>query len=297
VALDSLTSDEVLAYAAAAERYSEHPLGHAIVEAASAAGLPVLTMANAQVLTGFGVRADCAGHAVLAGNRALLEAQGVAVDADADAVFADLERRGYTVAPVAVDGQVVGALALADSVRPTAAATVAALRRSGIRQTVMISGDCAPAVKAVAAQVGVDAWHAGVLPAHKLALIQQLRAGGNGVAYVGDGVNDAPALAAADVGVAMGAAGADVAIETAQVALMTDDIRAASHLLGLARETLRTIKASVVFSMSMNVLSLTLGMLGLIGPAAGALMHELSALPVLAYSARLVAYRTKQQVS
>jgi P-type E1-E2 ATPase len=142
----------------------------------------------------------------------------------------------------------------------------------------------------VARQLGVDEHHAEVLPQRKLELIRQLQAAGRTTAYIGDGVNDAPALAAADVGIAMGVAGADVAIETAGVALLTDDMRKTPHLLALAAETLRTIRVSVAFSMSMNLLSLILSMAGIIGPALGALMHELSALPVLAYSARLVSY-------
>jgi P-type E1-E2 ATPase len=290
VALDSLSPDEVLTYAASAEKFSEHPLGCAIVEAARIRGLAVLEPRDPQVLTGYGVRAWSDGRQVLVGNRALLGSSGVAVNDGHGARLAELEARGYTVIPVAVEGRLAGAIALADAVRPEAAWAIRALKAAGLQGTVMISGDHAATVEAVARQLGVDEYHAQVLPQQKLDLIRQLQAHGRRVAYVGDGVNDAPALATADVGIAMGAAGTDVAIETAQVALMTDDIRKLPHLLGLARETLRTVRACVAFSTSMNLLSLCLSMLGVIGPAAGAMMHELSALPVLAYSARLVAY-------
>jgi P-type E1-E2 ATPase len=167
------------------------------------------------------------------------------------------------------------------------------LKNVGVKKTVLISGDNATAVKNVATQLGVDEYHAHVLPDQKLAIIKQLQQQGLRVAYVGDGVNDAPALATANVGVAMGVAGTDVAIETAGIALMNDDMRNLPHLIALARESLRTIRVNVAFSLSMNVLSVVLSFFGIIGPALGALMHEFSALPVLAYSARLVAYTSR----
>ncbi len=261
--------------------------------AATARGLPVSEQYDAEVLTGYGVRARSNGRQVLVGNRALLDAEAVSLTPEHEARIVGLEAAGYTVAPVAVDRQVVGLIALADTIRPGAVAAVRALKAAGLHKSVLISGDNPAAVAAVAAQLGVDEYHSQVLPQQKLDLIQQIQASGRQVAYVGDGVNDAPALATADVGIAMGAAGSDVAIETADIALMTDDMHKLPHLLQLSRETLRTIRVSVAFSMGMNLLSLTLSTLGIIGPAVGALMHELSALPVLAYSARLVAYRAR----
>jgi Cd2+/Zn2+-exporting ATPase len=157
----------------------------------------------------------------------------------------------------------------------------------------MISGDNLKTVEAVASRLGIDEYHAQVLPDKKLDLIRDMQARDFHIAYVGDGVNDAPALAVADVGIAMGVAGTDLAIETADIALMSDDMQKLPFLLELSHETLRTIKVSVAFSMSMNTLALILSMLGIIGPVVGAVMHELSALPVLAYSARLVSYRPK----
>jgi Cd2+/Zn2+-exporting ATPase len=292
VALDSLTPDQILTFAAAAESCSEHPLGKAIVAHANARGLPVLVPQETQVLTGFGVRAKCDGREILIGNREWLSSSGIP-SANHATRIEELEARGHTVIPVVVNRAMVGLLALSDQARPEAQAALRALKSAGVKKTVLISGDNAIAVKTIATQLGVDEFHAQVLPDQKLAIIKQLQQQGLRVAYVGDGVNDAPALATADVGVAMGVAGTDVAIETAGIALMNDDMRNLPHLIALARESLRTIRVNVAFSLSMNLLSVVLSFFGIIGPALGAMMHEFSALPVLAYSARLVAYQSR----
>jgi Cd2+/Zn2+-exporting ATPase len=292
VALDSLTPDQILTFAAAAESCSEHPLGKAIVAHANARGLPVLVPQETQVLTGFGVRAKCDGREILIGNREWLSSSGIP-SANHATRIEELEARGHTVIPVVVNRAMVGLLALSDQARPEAQAALRALKSAGIKKTVLISGDNAIAVKTIATQLGVDEFHAQVLPDQKLAIIKQLQQQGLRVAYVGDGVNDAPALATADVGVAMGVAGTDMAIETAGIALMNDDMRNLPHLIALARESLRTIRVNVAFSLSMNLLSVVLSFFGIIGPALGAMMHEFSALPVLAYSARLVAYQSR----
>jgi Cd2+/Zn2+-exporting ATPase len=291
VALDHLSPDEILSCAASAEKASEHPLGRAIVEAATTRGLPIQQLDAAEVLTGFGVRAERDGTRIVVGNRALLSSSGIELSTEHVTRIADLEERGNTVIPVAVDQHPVGLIALADVVRPEAAGTVRALKATGIERMVMISGDNAATVRAVATQSGVDEFHAQMLPDQKLDLIKKMQAEALHVAYVGDGVNDAPALAVADVGIAMGATGTDIAIETADIALMRDDMQRVPFLVALSKEALRTIRVSVIFSMSVNLLSVILGMLGIIGPVFGALMHELSALPVLAYSARLVAFK------
>lgn len=292
VALDSLTPDQILTFAATAENCSEHPLGKAIVEHARARGLPFAVPHETEVLTGFGVRAKSNGHEIFIGNREWLSNSGMTSE-DHTAQIAELEARGHTVIPVVVNREMVGVITLADQVRPEAQSALRALKAVGIKKTVLISGDNTVTVKNVATQLGVNEYHAQVLPAQKLEIIKQLQKQGLRVAYVGDGVNDAPALATADVGIAMGVAGTDVAIETAGIALMNDDMRNLPHLIALARESLRTIRGNVAFSLSMNVLAVGLSFFGIIGPALGALMHEFSALPVLVYSARLVAYKSR----
>ncbi|KPL23852.1 MAG: hypothetical protein AMJ93_03715 [Anaerolineae bacterium SM23_84] len=292
-ALDEATPDQVLTHAASAEMASEHPLGRAIVEAAAAHDLAIPQAQATQVLTGFGVLAESDGKHIAVGNRALLRSLGIELSPEHSTLVADLEARGHTVIPVAIDQHIVGLIALADVVRPEAAATIRALKAVGVQKTVMISGDNSAVVQSVARQLDVDEFHAEMLPAQKLEMIRNMQSENLSVAYVGDGVNDAPALAVAGIGIAMGATGTDLALETADVALMRDDMQSLPHLIALSRESLRTIRISVLFSMSMNLLSLGLSTLGIIGPALGAVMHELSALPVLAFSARLVSYRSR----
>jgi len=292
IALDTVPPDAILRFAASAESVSEHPLGRAIVDAADAKALEVLQSTDAQVFTGLGVQVTVEGRQVVVGNRAFLDSAGIALDEAQESRMVAEEMRGRTVVPVAVDQQLVGLIALADSVRSEARGALQALKAAGVQKTVLISGDNRPTVEAVAEQLGVDAFYAQTLPDQKLDLIKEMQAEGLQVAYVGDGVNDAPALATADIGIAMGVTGTDVAIEAADIALMRDDMQNLPFLMDLSVETLRTIKICVIFSMSVNLLSLFLSTNGVIGPAFGALMHEFSALPVLAYSARLVSYRS-----
>ena len=294
VVLDSLTPDQILAFAATAENCSEHPLAKAIVEHANERGLSFGMPQETEVLTGFGVRAKNNGHEIFVGKHEWLAQAGL-TNTNHAAKIIELETHGHTVIPVVVNREMVGMITLSDQVRPEAQTALRALKSAGIKKTVLISGDNPTAVKQVATQLGVDEYHAQVLPDQKLEIIKQLQKQGLRVAYVGDGVNDAPALATADVGVAMGVAGTDVAIETAGIALMNDDMRNLAHLIALARESLRTIRGNVTFSLSMNVLSVILSFFGIIGPALGAMMHEFSALPVLAYSARLVAYKSRDE--
>jgi P-type E1-E2 ATPase len=192
---------------------------------------------------------------------------------------------------VAVNGSIAGLIALADTPRSEAKTAIAELKRLGMHEIIMITGDNSRTAAGIAMELGIDRVFAEVLPQDKLKIIRDLQAGGRKVMFAGDGVNDAPALAAADIGVAMGLAGTDVALETASIGLMADEIELLPQIIDLSRKSLRVIRQNVIFSMSMNVLSLLLGGFGIIGPAIGALMHELSALPVLGNSARLINYR------
>jgi Cd2+/Zn2+-exporting ATPase len=295
VAVNSADPGYILGLAASAERFSEHPIGRSIVNAAKQREIKLLEPSDFTAQPGFGVTASVSQKKVVVGNRALLVDRGIPWSAVLGAKVEALEDQGKTVIPVAVDGEVAGLLALTDTPRPQAVTVIAELKRLGVEQVVMITGDNSGTAAIIAHDLGVDRFYAGVLPQDKLQIIRDIQAQGKKVAYAGDGVNDAPALAAADIGIAMGVAGTDVALETADIGLMQDEIERIPYVLGLSRRTLKVIWQNVAFSMSVNILSVLLGVLGIIGPVVGALMHELSALPVLANSARLINYYDEHQ--
>ena len=244
------TSDDVLRRAAAVEARSAHPVARAIVEGARHRRLAWSDAAQFASMPGLGARAVVEGSLVLAGNAALMAANGVAVPAPA-APSAD----GTTVF-VAVDGQLAGAITLVDTPRPHARLTLDRLGRLGIARVVMLTGDRVESARGLADALGLREFHAALTPDQKLARIDALRGEGRRVAMVGDGVNDAPALALADVGVAMGAVGSDVALETADVALMGDELTRLPYVLQLARATVRTIRANIALSLMVKAVFL-----------------------------------------
>ncbi len=291
LSLDGTPVERILALTAAVERDSEHPLGRAIVEACRERQLEPGVCQDFGVRPGFGVTGQVDGSSVLVGNRALLGEEGIAWPEAVDRQVQDLEGQGLTVVPVVVDGRVSGLITLADPPRDVARTVVAELKQLGIDETIMITGDNQRAAALIAQELGIDRVFAQVLPQDKLRIVRELQAAGKRVAFVGDGVNDAPALAAAEIGIAMGVTGTDVALETAHIGLMADELERVPQVIDLSRAALRIIRQNVAFSMSMNVLSVVLGGLGIIGPVVGALMHECSALPALANAARLINYR------
>ena len=296
ISLNGLHCDELLALAASAERFSEHPIGRSIVQALEIKNLPLREPQEFNVLPGYGVTARIGEHRVVMGNRALLAEQGIAWPGELDTRVQGLETQGHTVIPVAINGSIAGFVTLADTPRPEAKNAIAELKRLGIREVIMITGDNPRTAERIAHELGIDRFFANVLPQDKLKIIRELQAEGRKIMFAGDGVNDAPALATADIGVAMGLAGTDVALETASIGLMADEIELLPQIIDLSRKSLGVIRQNVIFSMSMNVLSLLLGGFGVIGPAIGALMHELSALPVLGNSARLISYRQSKEL-
>ena len=270
---------------AALESYSEHALAHAIVRHAAERGLAPLDATDIQVRAGSGILGTVAGHRVAVGNRRLLAEEGVPVPGDLEALAAGWEVQGLTVAFAAVDGDCEGALALGDRPREEAAAVLAGFRARGLR-TLLLSGDAPATTERIARAVGVDAWEGGVAPGDKAEVVRRHQAQGQVVAMVGDGVNDAPALAAADLGIAMGS-GADLATHAAPVVLMRDSLACVTQVFGLATLTLRVLKQNLFWAFFYNALGISLAMTGVLNPilAAGAMV--LSSLSVIGNSMRL----------
>jgi Cd2+/Zn2+-exporting ATPase len=279
--------DTVLNRAAIAEAASDHPLGRPIIQAAEAKGA-VPPADHVEEIAGMGLVADHAGQRIAAGNRRLIDRLGIPVTPEAEAALADLLSRGQTVVMVAIDGQLAGLLGLADQPRASAAPMIRRLRKAGVARIVMLTGDQPAAAAAIAAQVGIDEVHASLLPEQKLELIRKMRAEGHHVAMIGDGINDAPALAAANTAIAMGAAGSDVAIETADIALMTDDLDRIPEAVAISRATLANMRQNLVIAL-VTVAGLMAGVFsGDVHMAEGMLIHQLSVLIVIANGMRLL---------
>ena len=276
---------EHLDWVAGLESYSEHPLAHALVRHAVDQGLAPVDATDIEVRAGSGLLGTVAGHRVAVGNRRLLAVEGVALPAGLEAMAAAWEAEGLTVAFAAVDGVSVGAMAFGDQPRAEAAAVIAELRARGVR-TLLLSGDAPATTERIARLVGVDEWVGGVSPAEKAETVGRLQAEGKVVAMVGDGVNDAPALAAADLGIAMGS-GADLATHAAPVVLMRDSLERIIRVFRLANLTLRILKQNLFWAFFYNVLGISLAMTGVLNPilAAGAMV--LSSLSVIGNSMRL----------
>ena len=251
------TEADVLRMAAAVESRSEHPIARAIAASARERGLDVPDAAGFTALPGLGAEAFVGGRRVLVGNGRLLEQRGI-VPAGGTPVAAAAGTRVHVV----IDGVPLGSIELADRRRETAPEAVELLRSHGIRRVLMITGDGPQAAGMVADSLKLDAYHHSMLPEQKHAFVRDLRGNGEVVVMVGDGVNDAPALAAADVGIAMGAAGSDVAIETADVALMSDELLKLPYALRLARATLRNVKTNVAVSLLLKAAFLVMAVAG-----------------------------------
>jgi Cd2+/Zn2+-exporting ATPase len=277
----------VLYWAGIAESGAEHPLARAILaEAQQVGSLPHPDGFDSYI--GSGIAAQVEGHSVIIGTNTLMEEVGVAVAPEVAAELGRLKAAGKIAVLVAVDGQLIGLLALADALRSEAPEMARRLRQAGVKHIVMLTGDSAGTAEAIAAQAGIGDVRAGLLPEDKLEAIRELQNKGHVVAMVGDGINDAPALALADIGIAMGAAGTDVAIETADVALMTDDLLRLPEAIALSKATMRNISQNVVIAL-LTVGSLLAGvLLGQVHMAGGMFIHELSVLVVILNGMRLL---------
>lgn len=282
----------ILAFAAAAEERSEHPIARAILDKARAEGLSWSRAADFTQVFGVGVQATVDGSLVRVGNRRLLEQGGLRNSTAAATFLAEQERLGRTALLVAEGDRILGGIAVADTVRKNASHAIRRIREAGISEVIMLTGDNAATARAIASQVGIEDVRSNLLPEDKLKVVSDLKAQGRIVGMVGDGVNDAPALMLADVGIAMGAAGADVAMESAGIALMGDDLGMVSEVLRLSRRTLRIILQNIWgFAVLVNVVGITLASSGWLSPIEAAIVHNLASAFVVLNSARLLTYR------
>jgi len=291
--LNGYSEEELLKLTASAERSSEHPLAKAIIKEANDRGLDLWTPNDFESLAGHGIRAIVDGNDVSIGEK-MLEEKNVKMGSDEVRDIEASKAEGYTVIPIAVNGSMAGYISVADTVRPESVKAIENLKKLGISKIFLITGDSIIVGDRVGGELGVSEIYTEVLPERKLEIIRELQAEGHHVAYIGDGVNDAPALAAADVGIAMGSIGTAVAMETADVVLLTDDIGQVPYLIELSQATMVNIRTNIIVSMTIVFGSVAASALGLFGPVIGAIMHEVAAVPVIANAATLISWKSKK---
>ena len=287
----NLDERALLDLAAAAELRSEHPLGKAIVADFQQKYETLPEQPEAfELLAGRGVRAQIAGQEVLAGNEALLTARNVPLPRILLECAENAKRDGCTVIYLAEGGNAVGMIALSDTLRPDAAQTIAAIHQTGVR-TLLLTGDAAAAARHIAGISGIRDVRADCLPETKLKAIRAYQEKDEPVCMVGDGINDAPALKTALVGIAMGGVGSDIAIDAADIVLVGDDIKEIPHLLQLAKKTMRTIQVNLTASMALNFVAVVLAIIGILNPVVGALVHNAGSVAVVINSSLLLKWR------
>ncbi len=284
-----LPRQELYRLAACAEQLSEHPLGKAIVRGARAVGLTLTAAESFRMIPGRGVRAQVDGHDLLAGNPALLAEHNVPLTADAAEELA----RGCTVTYLAVDGAYAGYIALSDTLRQESSHMIAALSALGV-QPVLLTGDHENAARAIADKLHISALRANCLPEDKLTAIDEYQSAGQRVCMIGDGVNDAPALKRAEVGIAMGGVGSDIAVDAADIALVDDEVKELPHLIALSYRMMTTIRLNMTFSMLLNFVAIVLAIIGTLDPVVGALVHNAGSVLVITNSAFLLNWKKKK---
>ena len=281
---------ELCRLTAGAEELSEHPLGKAIVRRCRKNGDEPAPAADFEMIPGRGVRAVVEGRRVLAGNPELLREQGAAFAPPPEA--AAYIAQGCTLTYTAIDGVYAGFLALSDTLREESAATIAALSGLGV-QPVLLTGDHESAAGTIAEALGIREVRANCLPEDKLKYIGEYQSREKPVCMIGDGVNDAPALRKADVGIAMGGVGSDIAVDAADIALVDDEVKELPHLVALSKRMMRIIRLNMTFSMTLNFIAIALAIIGTLDPVVGALVHNAGSVLVITNSAFLLKWRKK----
>ena len=293
-----LTKDKLYRLAASAELRSEHPLGKAIVacwkKQNSGKTLPEPT--SFQMIPGQGISAVTEGEAILAGNEKLLNANGVALPETIKSAADVYLQQGCSITYLAMNKEAAGFLALSDTLREDAPNTIASIKQAGVKP-VLLTGDQQSAASHMANALGIDEIYANCLPEDKLKHIETYQKTGQEVCMVGDGINDAPALKKAYVGIAMGGVGSDIAVDAADIALVDDKVSELPHLLRLAKRMMLTIKCNLTFSLTLNFIAIILAITGVLGPVVGALVHNAGSVVVIVNSAFLLKWREKKHVN
>jgi Cd2+/Zn2+-exporting ATPase/Cu+-exporting ATPase len=283
IPLEPLDKSELIQLAAGVERYSEHPIGKALRAAAFKIGLDLPEVQNFRSYPGLGAEGWIHAHQLRVGNRVFIQGPEVP-----DA--AQLEADGKTVVYVERDQVLIGLIALADQMRPDVPAALTLLRQHGYEQIELLTGDHPAATTPIANALGID-FRAGLLPEQKIAIVREYQAKGHIVAMIGDGINDAPALAQADVGIAMGAAGSDIAIFAADIALMSDDWLAIPGLVALSKKTMGVVRLNLLFTAIYNLAGLGLAAMGILPPAFAAAAQSLPDVGIMLNSSRLLRWK------
>jgi len=291
-AFDGLPEEEVLRLAAIAEKYSEHPLAKSVIACAKERGIEVPDPTEFNVEVGMGVTARLDGKKILVGKNRFLQDKGVRVAEYIEYAISEQTEQGRTAILVANDMKPVGLIAIADEIRPETRRAIASLKAMGIKNIIMLTGDNHKVAKAVAEEIGVDGFKAELLPEQKLQFVENLQKQGNVVGMIGDGINDAPALALADVGIAMGAAGTDVAVETADVTLMNDDLSRVVNFMDMSRKVMLRIKLNILFSIMYNIIGFILAGFGMLTPVLAVIFQEAGCITVVFSSTLLLWAKT-----
>lgn len=288
IALPGYQQADVVLLAATGEKFSEHPLARAILTAAATRNITVPDPEEFRSETGMGITARSGDHDLIIGKPEYLEKKGVLLGEEVHGIITKQMDLGRTIIMVSRDATVAGLIAIEDEIRPGTAEAIAALRTMGVKNIVMLTGDNEKVAKAVSTTLGIDSYQANLLPEQKLDVVRDLQAQGQIVGMIGDGINDAPALAKADVGIAMGASGTDVAIETADITLMKDDLWQFVDFVWMSKKVIRRIKINIGLSMVYNAIGLLLGLQALLSPITATLYQEAGCVSVILSSTLLL---------
>lgn len=286
ITTSSATENELLKLACSSEKRSEHPLGKAIVEHGKKQNVEFLEMEDFKMIPGKGITAKIENNEIYCGNSRFLQEQGIILDENIESILENLRKQGKVSILVGKNRECIGIIALSDTIRPTAKEIVVKLKNMGTR-VVLLTGDHKQTADYFAEEVEIENVYSELLPAEKVTYIKKLEEDGNKVCMIGDGVNDAPALKTADVGVSMASMGTDIAVEASDIALMGDNIEKIPYLKKLSTATIKTIKFNITASMVINLAAIILSVMGLLNPISGALVHNVGSVLIVLNAALL----------